>query len=337
MHPIDPPSSDYVSGPEEPEQAPLSSDYVSRPKYPEYLAPFDEEVYVDSPMALSPGYIANFDPEEDPKDESEDGLMDYPTDGRDDDEDDDDDDSSRDDGDDEDEEEASDEDKEEEHLAHADSTTAASLVVDLVPSAEETKPFETDESAVDRLLAIPTPPPSPFTPLSSPLPHIALLPLHVPSPLATSPTYAEAPLGLREAEIRLRTASPLPSPTSPPTHHPLPSPLLPPLVDRKSSAAAAAKHPGLGAARTLPTWTRPEFPERHGHRLWAAAWQFTMSFKYIELTLRYRKMASKRGTKTKTTLATATATTTTTTLMTDATIRELIAQGVANALAGRPI
>ncbi|GKB26441.1 putative reverse transcriptase domain-containing protein [Tanacetum coccineum] len=48
-------------------------------------------------------------------------------------------------------------------------------------------------------------------------------------------------------------------------------------------------------------------------------------------------MASRRGTKTKTTLATATATTTTTTPMTDATIRELIAQGVANALAWRPI
>ncbi|GKF40027.1 hypothetical protein Tco_0120088, partial [Tanacetum coccineum] len=118
---------------------------------------------------------------------------------------DDDDDSSGDDADDEDEEEASevdedeDEEEEEEHLAPTDSTAAASPVVDPVPSAEEIEPFETDESVatppplpayhttarmyirahtpipflseaeIDRLLAIPTPPPSPLTPLSSPL------------------------------------------------------------------------------------------------------------------------------------------------------------------------
>ncbi|GJW75677.1 hypothetical protein Tco_0135047 [Tanacetum coccineum] len=86
-----------------------------------------------------------------------------------------------------------------EHLAPFDSTTI-SPAVDHVPSAEETAPFETDESAatpppppayrttsrmsirsqapipfpseaeVDRLLALPTSPPSPLTPLSSPLP-----------------------------------------------------------------------------------------------------------------------------------------------------------------------
>ncbi|GKC29806.1 hypothetical protein Tco_1037100, partial [Tanacetum coccineum] len=38
MHPVDPPSPDYVSGPKEPEQASLSPDYVSGPEYPEYLA-----------------------------------------------------------------------------------------------------------------------------------------------------------------------------------------------------------------------------------------------------------------------------------------------------------
>ncbi|GKC69710.1 hypothetical protein Tco_1115593 [Tanacetum coccineum] len=46
-------------------------------------------------------------------------------------------------------------------------------------------------------------------------------------------------------------------------------------------------------------------------------------------------MASRRGTKT--TLATATVTATTTIPMTDAAIRALIAQGVANVLAGRTI
>ncbi|GJT98208.1 hypothetical protein Tco_1093726 [Tanacetum coccineum] len=56
---------------------------------------------------------------------------------------------------DKDEEEASkDEEEKEEHLALADSTTVASLDVDNVPSAEETTPFDTDESAV-------TPPPPP--------------------------------------------------------------------------------------------------------------------------------------------------------------------------------
>ncbi|GKF99439.1 hypothetical protein Tco_0298222, partial [Tanacetum coccineum] len=140
-----PASPDYVPGPEEPEQAPLSPDYVSAPEYPEYLAPSDEEVLiedqpydvVDSPIALSPGHIADSDPEKD----SEDGLIDYPADGGDGD----DDDSS---DDDEEEEEASKE-EEDEHLASDNSVVAP--VVDHVPSSEETKPFETDESAATPL------------------------------------------------------------------------------------------------------------------------------------------------------------------------------------------
>ncbi|GJY19775.1 hypothetical protein Tco_0391266 [Tanacetum coccineum] len=71
-----PTSPDYVPGPEEPEQAPLSPDYVPGPKYPEYLALSDEEVLVedqpyataDSPVALSPGYVAKSNPEEDYED-----------------------------------------------------------------------------------------------------------------------------------------------------------------------------------------------------------------------------------------------------------------------------
>ncbi|GKA28861.1 putative reverse transcriptase domain-containing protein [Tanacetum coccineum] len=43
MHPVDPPSPDYVPGPEESEQAPLLLDYVPGPEYPEYMAPSDEE------------------------------------------------------------------------------------------------------------------------------------------------------------------------------------------------------------------------------------------------------------------------------------------------------
>ncbi|GJZ35399.1 hypothetical protein Tco_0581216 [Tanacetum coccineum] len=137
MHPIDPPLPDYVPGPEEPESIVCSSLRVGY-------------------QTISPGYIADSDPE----DESEDGPTDYLADGGDDDDDSsrDDDDSSGDDADDEDEEEASKEDEEEEHLAPADSTAAASLVVNPVPSAKETESLETDESA-----ATPPPPPASCT------------------------------------------------------------------------------------------------------------------------------------------------------------------------------
>ncbi|GJX21391.1 putative reverse transcriptase domain-containing protein [Tanacetum coccineum] len=73
-------------------------------------------------------------------------------------------------------------------------------------------PFEAD---VARLFALHTPPPSSLTLLSSLLPQIPSPPLHVsspPLPLSsppiTSPTYAEAPLGYRAAEIRMRATSP---------------------------------------------------------------------------------------------------------------------------------
>nr|GEX90825.1 hypothetical protein [Tanacetum cinerariifolium]GEX90830.1 hypothetical protein [Tanacetum cinerariifolium] len=57
-----PPSLDYVS------------DYVPKPKYPEYLAPSDAKTSMEdqplrddaSPTTLSPGYVADSDPEEDP-------------------------------------------------------------------------------------------------------------------------------------------------------------------------------------------------------------------------------------------------------------------------------
>ncbi|GJT66051.1 hypothetical protein Tco_1017531 [Tanacetum coccineum] len=229
-----PTSPDYVPGPEEPEQAPLS------PDYPYAIG--------DSPIALSPGYVAD----------SEDGPVDYPADGGDDD----DDDSS---DDDDEEEEAEEEEEvkeeEEEHLAPLDSVVAP--VVDHVPSSEETEPFETDVSAatppsppachttarisirpeapmpfsleeeVERLLALPPPPPSPLISLSQPFaeerlarclaaPALPSSPLPiVPHPYG-SPNHVRAPLGFRTTMGRLRASSPS-------THHPLhPLPLLPP-------------------------------------------------------------------------------------------------------------
>ncbi|GJU69314.1 hypothetical protein Tco_1255573 [Tanacetum coccineum] len=233
-----PASPDYVPDPEEPEQASLSPDYMPGPKYPEYLASSDEE--------------------EDPEEDSEDGPVDYPADGGDDD---DDDNSS---GNEEEEEEAL---EKEEHIASADSVIAP--VVDHVPSSEETEPFETDESAatpplppppadhttplgarisirpqapmpflskaeVERLLALPTPPPSPLISLSPPsveecLARYLAAPALPSSPLPRVPhpygslNHVRAPRGFRAAMGRLRASSPS-------THHPLhPSPPLPPL------------------------------------------------------------------------------------------------------------
>ncbi|GJU29159.1 hypothetical protein Tco_1172748 [Tanacetum coccineum] len=141
-----PPSHGTTAWPRGAEPAPLSPDYMLGREYPEYLAPSDEEVpiedltYVvaDSPIALSPGYIAESDPEEDPEDELEDDPADYPADRVDGDNDDDF-------SDDDEEEKEAPEEEDEEHLALDDPVLAP--VVDHVPSSQETEPFETDESA----------------------------------------------------------------------------------------------------------------------------------------------------------------------------------------------
>ncbi|GJU44169.1 hypothetical protein Tco_1201435 [Tanacetum coccineum] len=162
-----------------------------------------------SPIADSPGYITESEPEEDPEEDDEDpeeDPADYPTD-RDDDEEEEEEDPSGDNAGDKKEDEDADE--EEEHLALADS--------------------------VDRFLVISTPPPLPHTSYSSPLPQIPSPPLPVPSPLHVSPPPLPAsptyPLGYIAAMIRFRAESPstsyplpLPSPITPPSGTP---PLLP--------------------------------------------------------------------------------------------------------------
>ncbi|GKA86824.1 hypothetical protein Tco_0808535, partial [Tanacetum coccineum] len=70
-------------------------------------------------------------------------------------------------------------------------------------------PFLSEEVA-ERLLALPTPPPSPLSTYSSPLPQIPSLPLPIPSPSPNSPTYVEGSLGSRAAGIRQRDALPSP-------------------------------------------------------------------------------------------------------------------------------
>ncbi|GJT73188.1 hypothetical protein Tco_1032474 [Tanacetum coccineum] len=221
----DPPSLDYVPSPEEPEHAPPSPIYVpfvSEPVYSEFL-PEDDVLPVEeqplpvaaSPTTKSPGYILESDPEEDPEEDDEEDPeedpADYPADR----------------GDDRDDEEPSDDDdddddyaEEEEHLAPADPAPVAYLAdqdpyltyrvtarMSIRPQAPA--PFLSEEVA-ERLLALPTPPPSPLSPYSSPLPQIPSPPLPIPSPPPNSPTYVEGSLGSRAAGIRQRDALPSP-------------------------------------------------------------------------------------------------------------------------------
>ncbi|GJT94114.1 hypothetical protein Tco_1082959 [Tanacetum coccineum] len=222
------PSPDYVPGSEYP---PLP-EFVPKPVYPEFM-PSEDEVFpaeeqplpaAVSPTTDLPRYIADSNLEEDEKDPKEDPT-DYPADGGDDDDDDDEDDDE----DDDDDVEEDEDEEEEEHPARPTLSYHLYTV----------------------LLAIPTPPPSPLSPLSSPLPpilsplpQILSPPLLVSSPpLPASPTY---PLRYRAAMIWLRaktpsTSYPLPSSTPPsgtppllPIPLPTPSPplLLPSTVCR---------------------------------------------------------------------------------------------------------
>ncbi|GKE64973.1 hypothetical protein Tco_1519134 [Tanacetum coccineum] len=166
MQPVAPSSPDYVLRPEHPPPpdnvpglehppSPVEVPYVPEPKYPKYLAPFDAEAPLEdqplpteaSPTALSPGYVADSDPDEDPEEDPEEDHADYPADGGDgkDEPFDDDDDDDTDDEDEEPFEDDDDNEEEEEHLALADSSAVP--VVDHVPSAGDTEAFKMDESA----------------------------------------------------------------------------------------------------------------------------------------------------------------------------------------------
>nr|GEU89264.1 reverse transcriptase domain-containing protein [Tanacetum cinerariifolium] len=220
MLPVAPPSPDYRPGPEEPQTPPAPQDedkhepmfiqlhdsnFVPKPIYPEYIPLEDEHILlaeeqllppVVSPTTESLGYVAELDLEEDPEeykdDETEDGPVDYPMDGGDD-GDDDDGDSSRYDADDEDEDE---EDEEEEgHLAPADSAI-------VIPTDELTSISFPPEAEVERLLAMPTPSPSPLTSLSPPSAGERLArctaPATLPSPPLPLSLYPPPPVDRRD-------------------------------------------------------------------------------------------------------------------------------------------
>ncbi|GKF99030.1 hypothetical protein Tco_0297813, partial [Tanacetum coccineum] len=154
--PEHPPSPNYVPGPEHP-PSPIEVLYIPEPEYLKYLVPSDAKAPLEdhplpadaSPTALSPGYVADSDPDEDPEEDPEEDHTYYPADGGDGDDEPSDDDDDDDDTDDEDEEPFEDDDdddeEEEEHLAPTDSSIVP--VVDPVPSTEDTEVFKTDESA----------------------------------------------------------------------------------------------------------------------------------------------------------------------------------------------
>nr|GEY63354.1 hypothetical protein [Tanacetum cinerariifolium] len=238
-----PPSPDYIHGPKEPEQAPPLPDYVPGLKHADNEIVAEDQPYAEdaSPIAQLPEYVLEFDfeahPEDDDDKDLEEDPVDYPADGGDDG--DDEEESSEDNEDDEMDIEADEKDEEEEHPAPADSIVVAPTATDQASSAEETEPFETDESTatppphpayrmtarisipapvpmpawadseVVRLLTISSPPASPLSPWSSPPPQIPFPPLppilSPPSPVL-SPTPPPSPirsLGYRAAMIRL--------------------------------------------------------------------------------------------------------------------------------------
>ncbi|GJX78071.1 hypothetical protein Tco_0324882 [Tanacetum coccineum] len=292
MQPVDPPSPDYVPGPEHPSSpdyvpgpehppSPIEIPYVPEPEYPEYLVPSEDEAPMEDqplpadslPAALSLGYVSDSDPEEDPEEDFEEEHTDYPADGGDGDDEPSDDDTDDDDADDDDEEPFEDDEEEEEHLAPADSPVIP--VVDPVPSAGDTEAFETDESA-------PTPrPPQIRIPFAQTRLRRARKSVRPEPPMSASmeariaehaaaltPT-SWAPLGYRAAGIRMRAADASPPlslpPTSPRTD--IPEAEMPPRKRAclttpapgyeigESSAAGAAAARGLPQDR-LTTWDK---------------------------------------------------------------------------------
>nr|GEV06009.1 putative reverse transcriptase domain-containing protein [Tanacetum cinerariifolium] len=221
-----PPSPDYVPGPEHPPSPAYAPEFVSEPVYPEFMPPENDILPAKEhpllasvlPTTDSPRYILESDPakdlEEDDKDPEEDPT-DYPTNREDEEE------SFGDDANDKEEDEE--EEEEEEHPALADSVpppvhrvTARMFVLAQTLISLPTK------IEVARLLAIPTPPPSLLSPLSSPLPLILSAPPQIlppPLPISSPPLHAGPTylLGYRATMIRLRAEAPS-------TSHPLSTP-----------------------------------------------------------------------------------------------------------------
>nr|GEZ86135.1 hypothetical protein [Tanacetum cinerariifolium] len=150
------------------------------------VMPEDPYAYVSDP---------DEDPEDDDDEDPEEDPADYPTDHDDDDDEEEEEEPSRDDADEEDEEQdKDDDDEEEEHLASADSIPPPPVlrVTARISFRPQLPTLSFIKEDAERFLAMPIPPPSPLTPLSSPLPQIPSPPLpasppilHIPLPTAS--------------------------------------------------------------------------------------------------------------------------------------------------------
>nr|GEV89443.1 retrovirus-related Pol polyprotein from transposon TNT 1-94 [Tanacetum cinerariifolium] len=182
--------------------------YVLELEYPKYLEPPADDIVAKDqphandvvPMALSPGYIADLDPEneleKDPEEEENDDYANEPK----------------------------EEDPKEEDPKEVESDDNAASEEDPSKGFDDTEPFDDKETVVTpppsrlrgarifirpqtpmpplseaqvaELLTMPTPPPSPLTPMSSPLPQIHSPPLPVPSP-PSMPSSPQPPVPVK--------------------------------------------------------------------------------------------------------------------------------------------
>nr|GEX41431.1 hypothetical protein [Tanacetum cinerariifolium] len=193
--------SPRVDGPPELEQAPPSPvyiHYVTEPEYPGYIPP-DDEVFpaeeqplpaAASPTTYSPRYIPESDPDEDPEDFDDEDPANYPVDH--DDEEEEEEPSGDDVDEDYEEQDEDDDDEEEEHPASADSIPPppALCVTTRIFSRPQPPLLSFTKEDAKRFLAMPIPPPSPLTPLSSPLPQIPSSSLPASPPILLIPLPA---------------------------------------------------------------------------------------------------------------------------------------------------
>ncbi|GKC42158.1 hypothetical protein Tco_1059880, partial [Tanacetum coccineum] len=198
-----PPSPNYIPGPNEP-QSPPPLDFVPELMYPEYI-PQEDEI-LPTPGVASHYLLLYATPTADSTRYVPGKMMII-----DDDE---------------------DEDEEEEHLALADSVPPVHRMTARISIRDEPSLSLPPREEVERLLDLTTPPPSPLTPLSSPLPRIPSPPLPASPPASVLPVSPPAspirPLGYRAAMIRPRAETPS-------TSHLLPLPTLSPPLQLLSS------------------------------------------------------------------------------------------------------
>nr|GEV20046.1 putative reverse transcriptase domain-containing protein [Tanacetum cinerariifolium] len=261
IHPVAPPSPDYVPGPEHPPSldyvpgpehppSPVEIPYVPEPEYPKYLAPSDDEAPLEdqplpadaSSITASPDYVPSDDDATDDEDPEEEPFED--------------------------------EEDDEEHLASTDSSVVP--IVDPVLPAGDTEALEADEPThapgspiiipfsqtrlrMAQKTVRPEPPMSAsmeaciprHAALPSPPLLVPSLPIPFPSPLTTSPTDTGTPLAYRTVWIRMRALLPstsrrtdIPEADMPPRKRACLTTPAPEFEIRKSSTAGAVRQPG---------------------------------------------------------------------------------------------